>query len=103
MKRLFLMILAPAALASFGMAQTAPPDSEDSFMLRGATVHTMAGKDIPNGSVLVRNGKIIGVGTNLAVPKGVRVIEGKGLQVYPGMIDAATEIGLEEVHGVPMT
>ena len=51
----------------------------------------------------MRDGKIIGVGTNLAVPKGVRVIDGKGLQVYPGMIDAATEIGLEEVHGVPVT
>jgi imidazolonepropionase-like amidohydrolase len=100
MSRRLLLILAPFLLPAF---LGAAPDADNTFMLRGATIHTMAGAAIANGSVLVRDGKIIGVGTNLAVPKGVRVIDGKGLQVYPGMIDAATEIGLEEVHGVPVT
>jgi imidazolonepropionase-like amidohydrolase len=81
----------------------AAPGNDDTFMLRGATVHTMAGADIQNGSVIVRNGKIIGVGKNLAVPKDVKVIDGKGLQVYPGMIDAATEVGLVEVNSVRET
>jgi imidazolonepropionase-like amidohydrolase len=94
MFRWLAVLVAPVAL----MAGT-----DDSFMLRGATIHTMAGADIPNGSVLVRNGKIIGVGANLAVPKDVRVIDGKGLQVYPGMIDAATQVGLVEVNGVRET
>ena len=77
--------------------------ADDTFMLRGATLHTMSGADIENGSVIVRNGKIIGVGKNLAVPKDVKVIDGKGLQVYPGMIDAATEVGLIEVNSVRET
>src|SRR5579863_10504264 len=96
MSRLFLTLLLPAVLC-------AAPGADDTFMLKGATVHTMAGAEIPNGSVLVRDGKIIGVGANLALPKGVRVIDAKGLQVYPGMIDAATEIGLEEISGVQVT
>ena len=72
--------------------------ADDSFLLRGATVHTMAGTEIENGSVLVRAGKIVGVGKNLAAPKDTKVIDGKGLHVYPGMIDAATEVGLVEVN-----
>jgi imidazolonepropionase-like amidohydrolase len=78
-------------------------DTNDTFMLKGATVHTMAGAAIENGSVIVRNGKIIGVGKNLAVPKDVKVIDGKGMQVYPGMIDAATEVGLIEINSVRET
>jgi imidazolonepropionase-like amidohydrolase len=75
----------------------------DSFLLRGATVHTLAGAQIENGSVLVRSGRIIGVGKDIAAPKDVKVIDAKGLQVYPGLIDAATEIGLVEVNAVRET
>ena len=71
--------------------------ADDSFLIRGATVHPVAGAEIQNGSILVKDGKIAGVGRNLAAPKGVRIIEGKGLHVYPGMIDSATQIGLSEI------
>ncbi|MDQ6704526.1 MAG: amidohydrolase family protein [Acidobacteriota bacterium] len=77
--------------------------SDDSFFLRGATIHTISGADIPNGSILVRDGKIAGVGQKLAIPKDIRVIDGKGLQVYPGMIDSATQIGLSEISAVRET
>ena len=73
---------------------------EDSFLIRGATVHPVASAEIQNGSVLVRDGKIVGVGRNLAAPKGMRIIEGKGLHVYPGMIDSATEMGLSEIGSI---
>jgi imidazolonepropionase-like amidohydrolase len=72
--------------------------ADDSFLIRGATVHPVASAEIQNGSVLVKDGKIVGVGRNLAAPKGVRVIEGKGLHVYPGMIDSATQLGLAEIN-----
>lgn len=74
--------------------------SDDSFLIRNATVHPVTGPDIQNGSVLVRDGKIIGVGKNLTAPKGVRVIDAKGLHVYPGMIDSGTEMGLSEIGAV---
>src|SRR5262249_51968453 len=70
---------------------------DDTFLIRGATVHPVASAEIQNGSVLVKDGKIIGVGRNLAAPKGVRIVEGKGLHVYPGIIDSATQLGLAEV------
>lgn len=76
---------------------------DNSFLLRGATIHTMAGSDIQNGSILVRNGKIAGVGQNLAAPQGVKIIEAAGMQVYPGMIDSASTIGLTEIGSVRET
>ncbi|MES1257099.1 MAG: amidohydrolase family protein [Acidobacteriota bacterium] len=95
MKR-FAFLLIPAAMI-------AAPAEDNSFLLKGATVHTMAGAPIENGSVLVRNGKIIGVGKNLSAPKDIKVIDGKGMQVYPGMINSGTEMGLTEVGAVDMT
>jgi len=77
--------------------------ANDTFLLRGATIHTMAGKDIQNGSILVRDGKIAGVGQNLSAPAGVKVIEASGMQVYPGMIDSASTIGLSEIGAVRET
>jgi len=73
---------------------------DDSFLIRGATVHPVASAEIQNGSVLVQNGKIVGIGRNIAAPKGTRIVEGKGLHVYPGMIDSATEMGLSEIGAV---
>ena len=89
----------PAATGISG----APSAGGDSFIIKGATVHPVSGADIQNGSVIVRNGKILGVGKNLAAPKDLKVIDGKGLHVYPGMIDAATEIGLVEISSVRET
>jgi imidazolonepropionase-like amidohydrolase len=70
---------------------------DDTFLIRGATVHPVASAEIENGSVMVRDGKIVGVGRNLTPPKGIRIVEGKGLHVYPGMIDSGTQIGLSEI------
>lgn len=77
--------------------------TDDSFLLRGGTVHPVSGAEIPNGAVLVRDGRIVEVGARIAPPKGVRVIDIKGLHVYPGMIDSATEIGLSEISSVRET
>jgi imidazolonepropionase-like amidohydrolase len=77
----------------WGWAQTPPADR--GIMLRGGTVHTVSGPVIENGSVLVRNGKIIGVGKNLAAPEGYQILDIQGQHVYPGMIDAASRLGLE--------
>ena len=91
------------SLVGLTFAGIASADDTNSFLLRGATIHTMAGKDIENGSILVRDGKIAGVGQNLAAPAGVRVIEGKGMQVYPGIIDSGSTVGLSEISGVAVT
>jgi imidazolonepropionase-like amidohydrolase len=95
--------LTTVSICAFAVLRAASAAENDTFLLRGATIHTMAGKDIQNGSILVKDGKIAGVGQNLAAPGGVRVIEGKGMEVYPGIIDAGTTVGLSEISGVAVT
>lgn len=47
---------------------------------------------IPQASVLVRNGKIQKVGSHVRAPKNVRVVDGRGRTLIPGLIDAHTHI-----------
>jgi imidazolonepropionase-like amidohydrolase len=65
--------------------------------IRNARIVTVSGPDIENGTVVIRDGKIEAVGTAVNVPAGAQTIEGRGLSVYPGMIDAGTNMGLVEV------
>src|ERR1044072_6739610 len=65
--------------------------------IRNARIVTVSGPDIENGTVVIRDGKIEAVGTNVSVPSGAQMIDGRGLSVYPGMIDAGTNMGLVEV------
>jgi imidazolonepropionase-like amidohydrolase len=64
-------------------------------MLRGGTIHPISGPVIEGGSVLMRDGKIVAVAKNITPPDGYKVIDIKGQQVYPGMIDGASMLGLD--------
>lgn len=79
-----------------------PPESR-TYAIVGATVHPVSAPDIPNGVVIVEDGKIKAIGKGLAVPKGAYVVHASGLQVYPGMIDSGSELGLSEIEQVNAT
>lgn len=68
-----------------------------------AKIVTLAGAPIDDGVLVIKDGKIAAVGTNVDVPAGAQVIDGKGLQVYPGLFDPVTQIGLSEVSAVSAT
>ena len=63
--------------------------------IRNATLITIANGDIQAGTIVVRGGKITAVGANVAVPAGMRVIDGTGKFVMPGIIDAHSHAALE--------
>lgn len=77
--------------------------ADNSFLLRNVTVHPVSRPDIANAAVLVRDGKVAAVGAGVSAPRGVRVVDGRGLHVYPGMIDSATQMGLSEIGSVRET
>lgn len=77
--------------------------AQSTLVVRGGTVHTLAGDPIPNGSVLIQDGKIVAVGTDVAVPAGAEVIDATGLHVYPGLFDAISRLGLTEIGQVDVT
>lgn len=67
------------------------------FAIVGARIVTVSGATIENGTVIIKDGKITAVGAGIAIPSGAERIDGKGLSVFPGMIDAATNLGLTEI------
>jgi imidazolonepropionase-like amidohydrolase len=94
-----LTALLGVVLASPVVAQ--PRVGQDgTFLIRGGTVVTGAGQTIPNGSVLIRDGRIAEVGTNVQAPAGAITVDATDRFVYPGMIDAYTPLGLTEIGGI---
>jgi imidazolonepropionase-like amidohydrolase len=86
-----------------GCALMAGAASNDTFLIRDADVYPVTGPMMQGVSVLVQDGKIADIGARLTAPKGIRIVEAKGLRVYPGMIDSATELGLQEIESVRET
>ncbi|HCN30370.1 MAG TPA: amidohydrolase [Verrucomicrobiales bacterium] len=73
--------------------------SAETLLLRGATVHTVAGGTLAPGDVLVRDGKIAEVAAAITA-KADRVLDLKGLHLYPGLVSPGTDLGLVEISGV---
>lgn len=68
-------------------------------LLAGATVHTVSRNTLSPGYVLLRDDRILAVSTNRPATAD-RTIDLTGLQLYPGMIDADTVLGLNEIEAV---
>jgi imidazolonepropionase-like amidohydrolase len=74
------------------------------YVIRNAHVVTVSGADLDDVTVVISGGRISAVGANVNAPAGAQVIDASGLWVYPGMIDAGTNMGLVEVSsGAPGT
>ncbi len=73
---------------------------QDDYAITGGTVVTVSGRTIPNGTVLIQDGIITAVGTDVSIPTGVERIDASGMYVYPGLIDAGTGLGLQEAGGM---
>ncbi len=86
--------LAVAAIAVCSMPSRAQGDS-NVMLIKDATVYTVTKGIIQHGSILVRDGKIAAVGTNVAAPAGAAVIDAAGLYVMPGIIDCHSHIAIE--------
>ena len=90
-----LLFLHPTAFA-----QTQPANI---YAITHAKIFTLVGSPIEDGTLVIRDGKIAAVGTNVEIPTGAQVIDAKGLQVYPGLFDPITQMGLREIGAVSAT
>jgi imidazolonepropionase-like amidohydrolase len=79
------LVLTPLA-ASAARAQT--------IAIVGATIHPVSGPPIEKGTILMRDGRILAVGTDIAVPQDAVRIDAAGRWVTPGLIQTASTLGL---------
>src|SRR5579872_2064469 len=85
MKRLILALVAVAALHA---------ELPSAIAIRNARIVPANSPTIARGTVLLRNGLIEAVGTDVQIPADAWVVEGDGLTVYPGLIDSISTLGL---------
>jgi imidazolonepropionase-like amidohydrolase len=81
-----------AVAAPFGFAQSRP------IAYRNAHVIPIAGPELPDGTLVIQNGKIVAVDAAgaVSVPAGTQVVDAKGKVIMPGIVDSHSHIGTPE-------
>jgi hypothetical protein len=88
--RLAGAIVAGTALAVPLAAQKNVPAT---YAITNARIVPLSGPVIDKGTIVVRGGVIAAVGATVTAPADARIVDGAGLTVYPGLIDAYGTLG----------
>ncbi|HZV70099.1 MAG TPA: amidohydrolase family protein [Saprospiraceae bacterium] len=103
-KNSFILVLFTFVQSIFVLqAQQVEKSTYGVFALTNAKVETVTKGKLENATVIIRNGKIEAVGTNVTIPADAQVIDCKGLTIYPGMVDSGTHLGLQEIESISVT
>lgn len=73
------------------------------YALTGGTLYPVDRPMISEGTLLIEDGKITGIGNDLEIPEGSQVIDCSGMHIAPGFVDAGTQLGLVEIGKVRET
>ncbi len=92
-----MLVSASVAVAS-PEVPGAPQDKP--IALVGGTVHPVSGPAVASGIVLFDGGRIVAVGSDVQIPENAQRVDVSGKHVYPGLIDANSQMGLLEVPSV---
>lgn len=102
LKTLFVALLciiwAPTIYAQIPSAPQSGP-----VALVGGTIYTVSGDIIENGTLLFDNGVITAIGTAVELPEGTQIEDVTGKMIYPGLIDAYSQMGIYEIGAVNLT
>ena len=91
-------IAAILLLVACGTSQPIAPATPSGVVaIVGGLVKPMNGPDIPGGTVILKEGLILEVGKDVAIPAGASVVDAKGKIVMPGFVDSNTRVGILEV------
>src|SRR5215472_4799091 len=107
LKRFFVVFVVVLVLGTAAYSQasgSAQPATGETIALRGGKLLTVSHGVIENGVIVMQKGRITAVGgASTAIPRDAKVIDVTGMTVYPGLIDAETQLGLTEVQADRMT
>jgi imidazolonepropionase-like amidohydrolase len=86
-----------SALAFGLMCALAAPLDAQTIAITGGKVYPVSGPPIENGTVLMRDGKIVAVGRDVTIPGDAQRVDATGKWVTPGLVDSYTTLGLGDV------
>lgn len=98
-----LALLCMMVMAATAQAQTPAPMQQGVIALEGATIHTVSDGVIQNGTIVFEDGVITAIGSNVQVPSGAERVDVSGKEIYPGLIDGYSRMGIYEIGAVGMT
>ena len=90
------MVVLGMALASLAPAAV----RAQTIAITGGTIYPVSGPAIERGTVLMRDGKIVAVGADIVIPADAQRVDATGKIVTPGLVNAATQLGLVEIGAV---
>ena len=79
------------------------PSAAQTIAITGGRVYPVSGPPIDNGTVLIRDGRVVAVGTNVSIPADAKRVDATGKWVTPGIFNATTSLGLTEIGAVQET
>jgi imidazolonepropionase-like amidohydrolase len=87
--------------ACAGVMLTAAPQvrGEDVILIKNGTIVPVVGDPVPEGSLLIRDGRIAEIGRSISAPAGALILDAGGRFVYPGLVAAMTSIGVTGYPG----
>ncbi len=104
MKNIFFIVMLLSAVVVKAQDNVYPaPQQAGSIVITNATVHVGNGQVLNNASIVITNGKIAAVGTNVTIPAGATQVNAQGKHVYPGLIATSSNLGLVEIGAVRAT
>jgi imidazolonepropionase-like amidohydrolase len=89
MNRSALALVAVCAMAGSLRAQT--------VAITGGKVYPVSGPPIEGATVLMRDGKIVAVGKDIAIPANAERVDATGKWVTPGLVNSNTSLGFGDV------
>lgn len=97
-KKVKLLVMAAFILGLQDLVAQSDPKGErrvtGTYAIQNATVTTAPGKTLSKATILIKNGIIESVGTNISIPKDAQLILADSLYIYPGFIDGASSAGV---------
>lgn len=84
-------------------AQIPASPQQQPVAITGATIYTVSGGVIQDGTIIFEDGKITAIGAGLEIPEAAERYDASGKYVYPGLIHAYTNMGLTEIGAVDVT
>ncbi len=100
-KKLSIYIFLFLVYSSHG--QQIAKSTYETVLLKNATVHTITNGTMNATDVLIRDGMIADIGSNLTSPAGAKIVDCTDHHIYPGFIDGGTTLALSEVGSVSLT